>query len=115
MCWINFTKESLITDLWVYNEDCYDFDFINPIPTFTLQDILDLLPKEILRTKYSWSSSLYIDYENDRIFYGNIYKEGFDIYYEVPMYEDIIDSFYEILCWCIENGYLKQLIYKNEL
>lgn len=80
---------------------------VESIKTYTLQDILDILPKDISREGCTWSASLYIDYENNRIAYGNTDRDGFEIYHEVPICENIIDAAYEMLCWCIENGYLK--------
>lgn len=73
----------------------------------TLQDIVDLLPKDILKGNGTLNyASLYIDYESNRIAYGNTDRDGFEIYYEVPIYENIIDAAYDMLCWCIENGYI---------
>lgn len=79
---------------------------VKDMPTFTLQDILDVLPKDISREGCTWSASLYIDYENNRIAYGNTDRDGFEIYHEVPICENIIDAAYEMLCWCIENSYI---------
>lgn len=31
-------------------------------------------------------------------------RDGFEIYHEVPICENIIDAAYEMLCWCIDNG-----------
>ena len=75
---------------------------------FTLQDILDMLPKDILKGNGTLNyASLYIDYESNRIAYGNTDRDGFEIYYEVPIYENIIDAGYKLLCWAIEQGYIE--------
>lgn len=79
---------------------------VESIKTYTLQDILDVLPKDISREGCTWSASLYIDYENNRIAYGNTDRDGFEIYHEVAICENIIDAAYELLCWCIENSYI---------
>lgn len=73
----------------------------------TLQDILDLLPKDISREGCTWSASLYIDYENNRIAYGNTDRDGFEIYHEVPISENIIDAAYELLVWAIDNKFVE--------
>ena len=87
--------------------------YIEFIFTFTLQDILDLLPKDILKGNGTLNyASLYIDYESNRIAYGNTDRDGFEIYYEVPIYENIIDAAYEMLCWAIENKFVETK--KNE-
>lgn len=41
MCWCTFNGD---TALSVHDEYCYESASLHPIPTFTLQDILDLLP-----------------------------------------------------------------------
>lgn len=79
---------------------------IESVKTFTLPDILDVLPKDISREGCTWSASLYIDYENNRIAYGNTDRDGFEVYHEVPICENIIDAAYGMLCWCIENSYI---------
>lgn len=68
---------------------------------FTLQDILDLLPRsvdvELLlfidKGKNKWRIG-YTDIESNEIF-----EDFID--------ENFIDAAYEMLCWCIENGYVK--------
>ena len=80
---------------------------VEDIPTFTLQDILDVLPKDISMEGCTWSASLYVDYENNRIAYGNTDRDGFEIYHEVPICENIIDAAYSMLCWAIEQGYVE--------
>lgn len=77
------------------------------IPSFTLQDILDILPKEISKEGCTWSACLYIDYENNRLAYGNTDRYGFEIYHEEPICDDIIDAAYEMLCWAIENKFVE--------
>lgn len=81
-----------------------------------LSDILDILPKDISREGCTWSASLYIDYENNRIAYGNTDRDGFEIYHEVPICENLIDAAYEMLCWVIDNKFVetkKRMRYKK--
>lgn len=77
------------------------------IPAYTLQNVLDALPKDISRDGCTWSASLYIDFESNRIAYGNTDRYGFEVYHEIMIEKDLIDAAYEMLCWCIENGYAK--------
>lgn len=73
------------------------------IPTLTVQDILDLLPSSIsLSDKYSIldltiekSSNIWIASYKDMIY--NVSFES----------ESLINSLYNMLCWCIEHSYLK--------
>ena len=78
------------------------------LPAYTLQDVIDALPKEILyENKRCWAS---IDLEDGFIGY---YYENYSLYYkwayfeEVMKDESIIDAAYELLVWCIENGYVE--------
>ena len=52
-------------------------------------------------------ASLYIDFENNRIAYGNTDRYGFEIYHEIMIEKDLIDAAYSMLCWCIENKFVK--------
>lgn len=77
------------------------------IPVYTLQDVLDALPKDISKDGCTWYASLYIDFENNRIAYGNTDRYGFEIYHEIMIEKDLIDAAYSMLCWCIEQGYVE--------
>lgn len=75
------------------------------IPTHTLQDILDKLPhylnpfppKQIL---FAWMI------ERDAIAYRNV--EDIDDCLKHFTDDLLIDAAYEMLCWCIENGYVEK-------
>ena len=83
------------------------------VSTFTLQDIIELLPNTIelidhsgmrpptktantfmLRINKGDKGNLYFSYVNDK--YGAVSFDG------KPM-----DAAYQTICWCAENGYLK--------
>ena len=78
------------------------------VRTFTLQDILDLLPKEI---KYKDKRCrLCIELADETIGYYYEYArfEHILVYYEVVMKdENLIDVAYKLLCWAIEQGYVE--------
>lgn len=80
-----------------------NFEAYEDVPTFTLQDILEILPYKIVASylnigKKSFSGDIlfYVEYSN----FGGYAVSHF-------RNENIIDAAYEMLCWCIENGYLK--------
>ena len=77
------------------------------LPAYTLQDVLDALPKEISKDGCTWYASLYIDFENNRIAYGNTDRYGFEIYHEIMLEKGLINAAYSMLCWCIEQGYVE--------
>mgnify|MGYP003367923455 CR=1 FL=1 len=75
------------------------------VRTFTLQDILDLIPQDI--TPLSLPYSLFIDYQEMRIAYCSVDREG--MVFVEPTFnigEELIDAAYEMLCWVIENRYV---------
>lgn len=63
--------------------------------TYTLQDILDKLPCFI------GNQVLTIQKLADS--YTCLYMES----YKITESKELIDAVYEMLCWCIENGYVK--------
>lgn len=77
------------------------------VRTFTLQDILDLLPQET--SPQGTGYSLYIDYQEMRIAYCFVDRDG--MCWLEPTFDlrdnELIDAAYEMLCWCIENGYVR--------
>nr|DAT85369.1 MAG TPA: hypothetical protein [Caudoviricetes sp.] len=75
------------------------------LPTYTLQDILDKLPKEIkTSTDTYWLGISIYDCKEWYVCYSM--SDEFD-YYEEFKSRQLIDAAYEMLCWCIEKGYIK--------
>ena len=66
------------------------------IYTFTLQDIIDLLPSNI--------DGCYIEIGKRSVSYSD-YESARTVVLKRKRY--LIDAAYEMLCWCIENGYVK--------
>lgn len=93
-----FSEEPTCTILMLYP---YEFTNdaairrVEDVPTFTLQDIIDLLPSTIegCELEIHKVSVCYFDYESSRLL---IYKVN----------QSLIDAAYEMLCWCVEKGYL---------
>lgn len=77
-------------------------------PAYTLQDVLDALPKEIkYKDKRCW---LCIDLADEWVgyYYENIHFAQKYVYYEiVKVDKSFIDAAYKLLCWCIEDGYVE--------
>lgn len=99
MCWTldcNYARR-----LVVHSVLSYDMTVKTAIPTFTLQDILELLPYKIIagylhigRKSFSGNLLFFMEYP-DHVRFGG---------------KSILDAAYDMLCWCIENGYIA----KNE-
>lgn len=73
------------------------------IPAYTLQDVLDKLPRFV--TYQYRSYDLIINMEQ----YTMEYFREADLYTLVKVEfinTNLIDAAYEMLCWCIENGYV---------
>lgn len=98
------TEKGIAKTMW-HCLKCYNVKYRMIIPTFTLQDILDLLPKEIIdKDGYcnilnigTFNNDWYLCYELSNEFEPLIAFEN----------ESIIDAAYDLLCWCVENGYIK--------
>lgn len=101
MCWMIFDVDSLPSDLWIHSADCYDYDFAHPIPTFTLQDILDILPKEIIIDSKVYNLNIIFPNEGS----WEVSYSSYSICKEFFIENNLIDAAYEMLCWCVENGY----------
>ena len=75
---------------------------------YTLQDVLDTLPKEIkYKDKSCW---LCIDLTDEWVgyYYENIYFAHKYVYHEVvKINESLIDASYRLLCWAIDNEFVE--------
>lgn len=94
---------------YMYFGKCTD---INGIPTFTLQDILDLLPKQIITNDiHNDKVRLALDFFDDSFGYAYYFETCGELsFYKKSCCYDgclLIDAAYEMLCWCIENGYIE--------
>ena len=78
----------------------------SPIPTLTLQEILEMLPKKIEINSREYY--LFINYQDGEVSYAIAEDEMF----YTNMFEDIwpntLQGVYNMLCWVIKQGYLKQ-------
>lgn len=86
------------------------------VPAFTLQDILDKLPKRIgefeLRIKmFAFDYSVYTEYKWS-IIYESTDRSSYLETLLQSSYPDLIEAAYNMLRMCIEYGYIKEL--KNE-
>lgn len=110
MCWCRPTKN----EKWELkiHEDVIrqkrDPRFWEIIPTFTLQDIIKLLPLSIKPNSnietfylnlYYYDLSYVVDYLN---------SEGDGSYAATISDDSFIKAAYQMLLWCIENGYIEK-------
>ena len=76
-------------------------------PAYTLQDVLDALPAEIIKDKKRcWLS---VDLADKTIEYYNEYAMYMrrSVYFEFYKSSSLIDAAYSMLCWAIENKFVE--------
>lgn len=79
------------------------------IPAYTLKDVLDALPEEV---KYKRKDYLIEMWKRDNEWtIGYLFFSADDTLDVLHLHDEtnksFIDAAYEMLCWCIENGYAK--------
>lgn len=102
MCWIKDTEGN--RHLSVHDEYCYEGSFMNPVPAYTLQDVLDALPDFI--DDYN----LIIGISFGVIRYDSLKWEDSPILKETYFNDEdkyLIDAAYELLVWCVENKFIE--------
>ena len=77
------------------------------IPAYTLQDVLDALPKNIYREYIGWTKLEIQAYSEAKYVVGYRYIDTCDKYIVYRDGEELIDAAYSMLCWAIENGYVE--------
>lgn len=100
MCWIKTPKGRGVS----FNDDWIDRreSLLDPIPAYTLQDILAKLPNRIEIKDEEFD--LNIRFYNDSV--SMFYSSNVSI--RVLVFEStLFESAYEMLCWCIEQGFIK--------
>lgn len=106
MCWVRDPEGHY--NLTMHDESCYEMSFMNPEPAFTLQAMLDKLPKRF-QFKMDGNCGRYCDLEIQKLFSGwNImYTElGYDVVHLIES-ESLLDAAFDMLVWLAKEGYLK--------
>lgn len=112
MCWI-IDEENKNNPFVVLRVDASDHVDITTysLPTFTLQDILDLLPAIIKVNSYTISDIFWLELgmcrTNKSLWYVQYRSIKDYIYKTIHNENNLIDAAYEMLCWCVENGYVE--------
>ena len=104
MCWIKRHDDDGTSKdiLCMHDEFCYEFSSFDPEPAFTLQDIIHKLPKQIN------GAELFINFCSDYVSYDKVSNRvKVEVYKCIMGKTCTIDAAYEMLCWCIENEYVR--------
>jgi hypothetical protein len=73
------------------------------VPAYTLQDTLEKLPKSIELGNYELNLNIYYHKGGISVFYDN----GNIMHPTVFCESTLLKSAYKMLCWCIEQGFIK--------
>lgn len=108
MCWVaNFNDNGIANDYWLELNNGLKTPFCGRayIPTFDLQDILDMIPKEIEIDGVKGFFFTEIPSEKIGIGYRGYTNSIFDNVYLFG--SSYLDAAYKMLIWCIENKHVK--------
>ena len=100
MCWIKTPKgrDVAFNDGWIDRRE----SLLDPIPAYTLQDMLEKLPEYIETDVGEFTLNIRFYANGVNTFYGN------DVFRHISFFESIsLESTYKMLCWCIEQGFIK--------
>ena len=102
LCWVK-EPNSGERSLGIHDEYCYEMGCLEPIPAFTLQDLIELMPSSI-----QLSNAVY----NLSIFPNNLnlitYEKNTIVCLFSKKCNSLIDACIDMLSKLIENGYLNQ-------
>lgn len=112
MCWCYPTGyKNAKWELEIYEDvinQKRDSAFWEIIPAFTLQDIIELLPRSIQPNPDEGAYYLNLYYYNLSWVVDYLNNEGDGSYATTISYDSFIEAAYEMLFWCIENRYVKK-------
>ena len=100
MCYVFFESDgSKYTDIVVHDESCYEMACMNPIPTFTLQDMIELMPNNVKYEGKSYYLSIdkkFVGYIDDMVVEDCVLESD----------SNILENTYNVLVWLAENKYI---------
>lgn len=101
MCWIKTPKgrDVAFNDDWIDRRE----SLLDPIPAYTLQDILAKLPEYIETDDGEFCLNIYYHESGVSVFYDDDDISQLAFFCE-PI---LLESTYKMLCWCIEQGFIK--------
>ena len=114
MCWVKYTSDEEPYEetysLSILDENCYEMSCLSPIPTLTIGDIIEILPKFIPildKTKSSIFSVLksYILQTDMKTYLRYKYADG-NILLEIIESTYFINMLFETLKWCIKEKHI---------
>lgn len=109
MCWIkhpNCTER----DLTVHDVFCYEMSCLEPVPTFTLQDLIELLPNVIDNHVFGFNQDYHTqDGDGCYVSYTNLDLPGEHLHVIDLSSGGLLTACHEMLLWLIKNKHIKQI------
>ena len=107
MCWIKTPNGRDLT----FNDEWMNFEESNldPVLAYTLQDVLDALPKFYHIANIGWTKLSIRVHTTKEWEIGYVYTDELSKYaYGCRILgKELIDAAYELLCWAIENKFVE--------
>ena len=111
MCWLKtpngrdltFNDECINNDEWIN----LDESLLDPVPAYTLQDVLDAMPEKIMNKSKDYLIEIWKrdgEWTTGYLFF-DIEEDVVHLHDETD--KSLIDAAYSMLCWCIEQGYVE--------
>lgn len=109
MCLIRDTEGN--RHLSVHDEYCYEAAYMNPIPVYTLVDIIEMLPSTVNTGGDEYwlefgKSNLPVEIDTYYAGYISLFDHRL-VYYGSSKDYELIDVAYKMLCWCLVNKYIE--------
>lgn len=106
MCWIkrlNSEWELVVNDEWIDRRK----ELMKVVTTYTLQDIMEKLPK-VIWLKGGRSLSFVIDCSTNRMMYCDTSEDGRIVarYWQNIIGEDLLQAAFRTMVWCLKKGYM---------
>ena len=98
MCWVTYTSDEEPYEkeysLSILDEFCYESTSLEPIPTMSIGDIINVLPENI-------DNNFFLMFEKDYVAYNNRYSVLMS-----KEEKNLIIALFETLKWCIKEKHI---------
>lgn len=109
MCWLREPNNHTRYEVFVHDDDCYEMSCLDPVPTFTLQDLLNIIPSRVLSKSnevFSLRIERYID--GWEVYYGTTEdSDGSKLFTPIDR-DTLLEAAYNMLCYLAENKLLEK-------
>lgn len=109
MCWLGNPNSSNNYDVFIFDEYCYEISCFDPIPAFTLQDLLSIIPSKICSKSHEIFSLRIEKYTDEWEMYYRTIEDNDESKLFTPIYGDtLLEATYGMLCYLAENKLLEK-------